>query len=83
MITEADSIQMMFPTEPDWEQVSDPVLVELGEKYAYDQSCATAAIGLLSLRQHPRAAELAAWLLTEQHADKWLKARATDLLADG
>ena len=73
----------MYPDQPDWDTVSDEVLVELVEDFANEPSCATIASGLLGLRAHPRALELVEWLLAHPDADRWLEdgARSTrDLL---
>lgn len=76
-------IQISYPSEPDWSITSDEVLVELVETHCSEQSCATIAIGLLAARGHPRAEDLARWLLNEPDADKWLKDSANDVLNRG
>lgn len=81
-LTEADWIQMAFPDEPDWDTVPDSVLIELVQKFEYEQSCAGHGIGQLWIRRHPLARELAKWLLQQVKADKHLKAMATDVLED-
>lgn len=76
----ATEIQLIYPQEPDWTEVPDEVLIDLVQTYYQEPSCATIAIGLLSTRGNSEALSLAHWLLTEENADQWLKAVATDTL---
>lgn len=76
-------IQIAYPSEPEWSEVSDDILIELVETHSSEQSCATIAIGLLARRGHLRVEELARWLLQERDADKWLKEAAFDVLNRG
>jgi hypothetical protein len=79
-LSEADWIQIAYPSEPDWAAVPDHVRIELIERHSGEQSCASIAIGLLAQRGHARAAELARWLLNEPEADIWLQASANEAL---
>jgi hypothetical protein len=79
-MSHATEIQLIYPQEPHWPEVPDPVLIELVETYAQEPSCATIAIGLLQRRGRIEAHTLAQWLLAEEGADQWLKAAAADVL---
>ncbi|AFY73115.1 hypothetical protein Syn7502_01000 [Synechococcus sp. PCC 7502] len=76
----ATGIQMIYPEVPEWQDVSDHVLIELIENYQDEPSCATSAILELSLRQPEVAKNLAHWLILENDADKWLKSAALDVI---
>jgi hypothetical protein len=76
----ATEIQLIYPQEPDWTDVPDEVLIELVQTYYQEPSCATIALGLLGRRGNSETRSLAHWLLTEENADQWLKAAATDTL---
>ena len=79
-MSHATEIQLLYPQEPHWQGVPDPVLIELVQNYAQEPSCATIAIGLLHSRGNAQALTLAQWLLTEEGADQWLKSAASDVL---
>ncbi|MTW11759.1 hypothetical protein GM658_14225 [Pseudoduganella eburnea] len=81
-LSEAEQIQCMFPSAPDWETVPDEVLLELVRTYFQEPSCATSALGYLWRRNHPAARELALWLLSEENADQWLKESAREYLEE-
>lgn len=81
-LSEAERIQCIFPSEPEWESVPDEVLLELVRTYFQEPSCATVALGYLWRRNHPAARDLAVWLLSEENADQWLKESARDHLQD-
>ena len=78
-LSHATEIQLLYPQEPEWQDVLDPVLIELVQTYVQEPSCATIALGLLHSRGNAEAHTLAQWLLTEDGADQWLKAAATDV----
>lgn len=79
-ISRARQIQMTFPPEPDWALEDDNVLIELVNDYAMEPSCATSALGELSIRGHESVGDLCVFLLTEVDADKWLKLSAIESL---
>jgi hypothetical protein len=79
-MSHATEIQLLYPQEPHWQDVPDPVLIELVQSYFQEPSCATIAIGLLHSRGKAEAHTLAQWLLAEDGADQWLKAAAADVL---
>jgi len=81
-LSEAEQIQCMFPSEPEWETVPDEVLLELVRTYFQEPSCATLALGYLWRRNHPAARSLALWLLSEENADHWLKESALEYLEE-
>jgi hypothetical protein len=81
-LSEAEQIQCIFPGEPDWDSVSDEVLVDLVRAYFGEPSCATLALGYLWRRKHSAARDLALWLLTEENADQWLKESAREHLQE-
>lgn len=76
----AVQIQMLYPTEPVWEEVDSDTLLALVEMFDHEPNCATLALGELQVRRHPRTGELARWLLAQADADQWLKAAARDTL---
>lgn len=73
-------IQMLYPEEPEWERLSEEVLVSLVEEFGYEPSCATSAILHLGALNPERCEQLANWLLGHPEADEWLKAAAADAL---
>jgi hypothetical protein len=73
-------IQMLFPEEPDWENLTEDVLVKLVEEFEDELSCATSAILHLGGKNPERCAQLANWLISHPAADQWLKAAAVDAL---
>jgi hypothetical protein len=78
--SEKQAIQFCYPeTEPVWENLSEPVLIELILDYENEPSCATSALYALSQKNHLKAVELAKWLLTEENSDEWLKKSATSI----
>ncbi len=79
-LSEANEIQFLYPSEPDWKTVSDETLVELVKDYVSEPNCATIALGQLSQRGNPLTKPLAKWLLQEEHADEWLKESAQETL---
>ncbi|WNZ55258.1 hypothetical protein QT397_20695 [Microbulbifer sp. MKSA007] len=81
-LSEANEIQFLYPSEPDWKAVSDDTLVALIKDYVSEPNCATIALGKLSIRNHPLTKPLAKWLLQEKQADEWLRESAQDTLDD-
>lgn len=79
-LSEVDWIQMAFPSEPDWQKVSDSTLIELVHEYFAEPSCATSALSELINRRHPKSEELCNFLLNAERVDKWLSEQALDLL---
>jgi hypothetical protein len=77
-----ETIQMMYPDEPDWKSVSDLDLMALVRHYRDEFSCATTALSLLRARQHPQVNGLAEWLLADGCDDRWLKEIASQILAE-
>ncbi len=73
-------IQMLFPEEPEWESLTEEVLVKLVEEFEDELSCATSAILHLGSKNPVRCAQLANWLIAHPAADRWLKAAAIDSL---
>lgn len=73
-------IQMLFPEEPEWDDLTEEVLVKLIEEFEGELSCATAAILHLGSKNPERCAQLANWLMAHPAADQWLKAAAVDAL---
>ena len=79
--SEKQTIQFCYPEiEPIWENLSEPVLIELILDYKNEQSCATSALYALSHKNHLKAVELAQWLLHEENSDEWLKKSAASLI---
>ena len=79
--SEKRAIQFCYPEiEPNWEDLSESLLIELILDYENEQSCATSALYEISSRNHEKATELAKWLLSEDHTDEWLKKSATSIL---
>jgi hypothetical protein len=79
-VNEAQWIQVAFPSEPDWSEVSSAVLVELVEGQADEPSCAQSALTELKRRSHPETERLCYTLLSGGTADKWLRAGALGIL---
>ncbi|MDQ1812130.1 hypothetical protein RBA41_02330 [Massilia sp. CCM 9210] len=79
-LSEANWIQMAFPSEPEWENVLDATLIELVREYYMEPSCAGLALGQIVTRRHPQAEELCNFLLNAERADRWLRAGALDSL---
>lgn len=79
--TDAEKIEMIFPTEPEWESVPDSALVELVERYPWELSCATTAIRLMARRKHERTLNLAYWLMLAPNTDQWLIEAATEAIS--
>ncbi len=79
-LSEASWIQLAFPSEPEWETVSEATLIELVTTYYMEPSCAQGAIGELVCRRHPQAEEFCNFLLSAERADQWLRAGALDHL---
>lgn len=73
---EATSIQIAFPSEPSWSEVSDATLIQLVETHNCEPSCAQSAMTELRNRSHPETERLCHHLLSSQTADKWLRAGA-------
>lgn len=73
-------IQMLFPEEPEWESLTEEVLIKLVEEFEGELSCATSAILHLGSKNPERCAQLAHWLMAHPAADQWLKAAAADAL---
>ncbi len=79
--SEKRAIQFCYPEiEPNWEDLSESLLIELILDYENEQSCATSALYEMSSRNHEKSTELAKWLLSEEHTDEWLKKSATSIL---
>lgn len=79
-LSEAAWIQMAFPSEPEWESLSDATLIELVREFWMEPSCAGFALGELVRRRHPMAEELCNYLLQAEYSDEWLRAGALDSL---
>ena len=79
-LSEANEIQFLYPSEPDWKSVSDETLIALIKDYVSEPNCATIALGQLERRGNPLVRPLAEWLLQEEHADEWLKESAQDTI---
>jgi len=79
-LTLKQAIQFCYPDEPEWEELSEEVLIELIQDYQNEQSCATSALYELSNRNHIKAISLAQWLLAEKDSDEWLKKSATSII---
>ena len=79
-VSEANWIRMAYPSEPEWEEVSEEALIELVSKFHMEQSCAGSARGQLIARRHPRSEEFCKFHLHAEGADKWLRAGALDSL---
>jgi hypothetical protein len=77
---EAVWIQLAYPSEPEWNTVSDATLIKLVEEYYMEPSCAGLALGQVISRSHPRSEELCNFLLQAEGADRWLRAGALDSL---
>jgi len=73
-------IQMLHPEEPEWESLSEEVMVRLIEEFEDELSCATSAILNLGAKNPERCEQLANWLLAHPETDQWLKAAAADAL---
>ena len=56
-VSEATWIQLAYPSEPEWEEVSEEALIELVSEFYLEQSCAGSARGQLIARRHPRSEE--------------------------
>lgn len=78
--SEAALIQIAFPSEPEWESLSDGTLIELVLEFGMEPSCAEFALGELVGRRHPLAEELCNYHTHAEYADKWLRAGALDKL---
>jgi len=76
----AQEIQCLYPTEPDWTEVDSDTLAALVDDFVSEPSCATIALGLLKTRHDARANALARWLLLHEQADPWLRAAAREVL---
>jgi hypothetical protein len=79
-LTKAQEIQISYPNEPDWTTIEDSVLIELIYDYISEQSCATSAINILSLRKHKDVEIICIYLINEINADQWLKSTSLSLL---
>jgi hypothetical protein len=79
-LSEADWIILAFPSEPEWETVSEATLIKLVEEYYMEPSCAGLALSEVSARRHPRSGELCNYLLHSGGTDKWSRAGALDKL---
>jgi len=81
-LSEADEIQFLYPSEPNWQSVSDETIIALVKDFISEPNCATLALGQLKIRKHPLGISLAEWLLHEKDADEWLKESAQEILDD-
>jgi len=67
---------MAFPSQPEWESLSDETLIELVREFSMEPSCAGFALGVLVARRHSMAEELCNYHFQDERADKWLRAGA-------
>lgn len=79
-LSQANEIQFLYPSEPEWVSVSDETLIALVKDYVSEPNCATIALCQLKRRDNPLTKPLARWLLQEEYADEWLKESAQDIL---
>ena len=77
---EATSIQVAFPSEPRWSEVSDSALIQLVKAYEAEPSCAESALAELKTRGHPETENLCLALLSSEAADIFLRAGALGIL---
>ncbi len=79
-LEEYQAIQLLYPQEVDYSLLAEPTLLALVEHFQDEPNTATSALVELSLRKHPRSAELAEHLFEADEADCYLKAAAIDVL---
>lgn len=81
-LSEANEIQFLYPSEPNWKTVPNETLIALVKDFISEPNCATLALSQLKTRKNPLSVSLAKWLLQEEDADEWLKESAQEVLDD-
>lgn len=79
-LTDAEAIQIAFPDEPEWSEVSLETLLGLARGFDQEPSCASSALTELAHRGSPEVIGLCRMILEAKSPDVWQHATALSLL---